>query len=132
MALVLPDAGERAILDMALSDAAPEAQDLRLYENDITPAEGDTTATYTEATIAGYAEKNLARATWNAAATNAGVTSKTYPEQTFNFTGTGTIYGYFLVKATANTLLWAEEVYPSGQVFNNGDSFKLTVRIEQA
>ncbi|HKS16984.1 MAG TPA: hypothetical protein VJU16_06710 [Planctomycetota bacterium] len=133
MALVLPDAGERNALDMWLSDASPEAQTLKLYTNDVTPAEGDTAATYTEAAGSGYASKALARATWNAAATNAGVTSKDYPQQTFNWTGTITIVGYFIVKVTAGTILWAERMFTSpGQVFNNGDVLKVTPRIEQA
>jgi len=117
---------------MALSDATPEAQTLRLYENDVSPAEGDTTATYTEATIAGYSQKSLVRATWNPASTDTGTTSKTYPQQSWTFTGAGTIYGYYIVKATAGTILWAERVFGSGQAFQNTDQFLLTVRIELA
>jgi hypothetical protein len=133
MALLVPDAGERNMLDMMLSDASPEAQTLKLYTNDISPAEGDTAATYTEASGSGYAAKSLARATWGAAATNAGVTSKAYPAQAFNWTGAITIVGYFIVKATAGTILWAERIYSSpGQAFANGDSLSITPRIELA
>lgn len=133
MALVLPDAGEVNALDMWLGDASPEAQTLRLYESDTTPAEGDTAATYTQATISGYASKSLARATWNAASTGAGTSSKTYPAQTFNFTGTGIIVGYYVIKASALTILWSERIYSTpGQTFNNGDSLTLTPRIEMA
>jgi hypothetical protein len=118
---------------MWLSDAAPEAQTLRLYESDTTPAEGDTAATFTQATISGYASKALARATWNAAGTSAGTTTKTYPAQTFNFTGTGIIVGYYVIKVTALTLLWAERIYTTpGQTFNNGDSLALTPSIQMA
>lgn len=134
MALVLPNQGERNSLDMWLSDAAPEAQTLKLYENDVTPAEGDTAATYTEATIAGYAAKALARATWNAATSDGGgITSKTYPGQLFSFTGTGIVVGYFIIKATAGTILWAERMFASpGQTFNNADSLTLNIAIQQA
>lgn len=131
MTLLLPDAGERNFLDMALSDAAPEAQVLKLYSNDVTPAEGDTAATYTEATIGGYAAVNLVRATWNAASTATGVTSKTYPGQTWNFSATGTVVGYFIIKVTAGTILWAERMFASpGQVFNGSDSLTLNIRIQ--
>jgi len=131
MTLLVPDAGERNGLDMWLSDAAPEAQTLKAYSNDVTPAEGDTAATYTEATIAGYASKALARATWNAAATASGVTSKSYPAQTWSFTGTGVVVGYFIIKVTAGTILWAERVFNSpGQTFNNGDSLTITPKIQ--
>jgi len=133
MALLVPDVGEVALLDMALGDASPEAQTLKLYKNDADPAEGDTAVTYTVADIAGYSDKSLARATWNAASTAAGTTTKTYPAQTFNFTGTGTIVGYYVIKATAGTLLWAERIYASpGQTFNNGDSLALTLSIALA
>jgi len=119
---------------MWLSDAAPEAQTLKLYSNDVTPAEGDTAATYTEATIAGYVAKALTRATWNAASTDGGgITSKTYPNATttWPFTGTGVVVGYFVIKAVAGTILWAERVFNSpGQTFNNLDSFTLTVKMQ--
>lgn len=133
MALLVPDVGEVAALDMWLSDAAPEAQTLKLYLNDISPAEGDTAVTYTEATISGYSAKSLVRATWGAAATVTGTTTKAYPAQVFSFTGTGIIVGYFVIKVTAGTLLWAERIYSTpGQTFNNGDSLTLTPKIQLA
>jgi hypothetical protein len=132
MPLLVPDVGEVALLDMALSDTTPEAQTLSLYTSNTTPAEGDTHATYTIAAGDGSDPKSLVRATWNAASTTSGTTSKTYPAQTFSFTGSFTIYGYLVRKATAGTLLWAEKVYASGQAFSSGDSLAITPRIELA
>lgn len=132
MALLLPDVGECALLDMALSDASPEAQTLSLYTTSVTPAEGDTAATYTIATGNGSDAKTLARATWNAASTSTGTSSKTYPQQTYSFTGSLTIYGYLVRKATAGTLLWAEVLYAGGQAFTSGGSLLITPRIELA
>lgn len=132
MALLVPDVGEVALLDMMLSDASPEAQSLVLYQSNTSPAEGDTWATYTEVSGGGYAAKSLARATWNGASTATGTTSKTYPQQTFTWTGTVTVYGYAVRKSTAGTLLWAEKIFTSGQVFNNGDTLKITPYIELA
>lgn len=130
MALLVPDVGEVALLDMALSDAAPEAQTLKLYTSNTTPAEGDTAGTYTAAAGNGSDPKNIVRATWSGAASVGGVTTKAYPAQTFNFTAGFTIYGYFVVKATAGTLLWAEKIYAGGQAFANGDSLVLTPKIQ--
>jgi len=133
MTLLVPNAGERAMLDELLKNTTPETQILRLYENDITPAEGDTAGSYTQATIAGYAAINLVRATWGAAADNGGISSSTYPQQTFNFTGTGVIVGYYVIKAIAGTILWSERLFTTpGQTFNNLDSLKLTPYIELA
>lgn len=115
---------------MLLSTTTPETQKLKLYLNDISPAESDTAGTYTEATISGYAAVALTRATWNGASTATGVTTKTYPAQTFSFTGTGTIVGYFVVGNTSTTLLFAERLFTSpGQVFNNADSLVLTLKV---
>ena len=131
MALLVPDAGEANMLDELLKNTTPETQKLKLYSNDISPAEGDTAATYTEATIAGYALISLVRATGGAASSSGGVTTSVYPQQTFSFTGTGIIVGYYLIKATAATILWAERVFSTpGQTFNNGDQFKLTPKLQ--
>src|SRR3990167_2622655 len=101
MALLVPDAGEVALLDIMLTTATPEAQTLKLYSNNYDAVEGSTDANFTECAGGGYVSKALARATWNAASTVAGTTSKTYPAQTFNFTGAVTVVGYFIVGATS-------------------------------
>ncbi len=134
MSLVLPDVGEVCALDMWLSDASPEAQTLKLFQSNTTPAEGDTHASYTEATFSGYAAKALARATWNAASTASGTTTKTYPQQTWTVAGatSNTIYGYYVVKATAGTLLWVETLFVSGQLLQDTDQLKLTLSIAMA
>lgn len=133
MALVLPDCGEVACLDVLLSTASPEAQTLKLYTNNFDIVEGTIASGLTEAAGSGYAAKSLARATWNAASTNAGTTSKTYPAQVFSFTGAITIVGYYIVGATSGTLYWGERIYAAaGQAFANGDSLTVTPRIELA
>ena len=131
MALLVPDAGEVAMLDMLLGTATPEAQTLKLYTNNYDAVEGSVAGSFTEATGSGYSAKSLARATWNAASSAGGVSSKTYPAQTFNFTGSITIVGYFVVGATSGTILWAERLYSgAGQVFANGDSLTVTPKLE--
>jgi hypothetical protein len=127
MALLVPDVGEVVLLNSMIRTTTPESQTLKLYSNNITPAEGDTAATYTESVAPGYAAVALTRGTWTGAATAAGVTTSTYPQQTFSFTGTGTIYGYFIVGTTSTILLWSELMFSGGQVFNNLDQYKLTL-----
>ena len=132
MALLVPNEGERKMLDMNLSEVAPGSQTLHLYTNNKDPAEGDNAASYTEAAFTGYAAVVLARATWGAASTDgAGVTSKAYPQQTFTFLGAGTIVGYYVTETVSGILLWAERLFAgAGQAFNIGDQLKLTPKIE--
>lgn len=132
MALLVPNVGERALLDMALSDASPEAQTCKLY----TAVTGGITESsvhgdFTEATFSGYSSKSLARATWNAAADNAGVSSKAYPQQSWSPTSSQTVLGYYVQKATALTLLWAE-AFASSRALQNGDTLTLDIKIELA
>ncbi len=133
MTLLVPDVGEVSILDNMLQTTTPEAQILKLYSNNYDAVEGSVAGDFTEVSGGGYSAASLARASWNGAATVAGVTSKTYPAQTFSFTATRTVVGYFVVGAVSGTLLWAERLYVgSGQVFNNGDDMTVTPRIELA
>jgi hypothetical protein len=135
MALVVPDEGERATLRAAIKDAVPESLVLKLYKNDRSPADDDDASAFVEATIPGYASVALARANWNDPATVAGVSTMTYPQVTFAFTGPGDVVGYYLVGATSGVLWWAERLfgppdYPAaGQHFVNGDTLKFTPRI---
>jgi hypothetical protein len=124
MSLQTATVGASAMLDALLKTAAtPEALVLKLFSNNHTPAAADTAGSYTEVTGGGYAAITLTRAGWGAA--SAGVS--TYgTAQTFSFTGTVTVYGYYIVGATSGTLYWAELMYPSGQVFNNTDTETIT------
>jgi hypothetical protein len=131
MALLVPDAGEVAMLDSLLKTASPEPLTLKLYSNNYDAVEGSIAGSFTEATIAGYASKALARATWGGASSAAGVTTSTYgTPQVFNFTGTGTVVGYYIVGTSSGTIYWAERLYAAtGQTFNNGDSLTITPKI---
>lgn len=76
---------------------------LRLFVNDVTPADGDTAATYTEAAGGGYAPKSLAGQNWSVALV-AGVATATYAEQVFTLTGALTgdavVRGWFATDAS--------------------------------
>lgn len=131
MALTVPDIGERALLDMMLSDASPAAQELKLYSA-VSPAIGESSVAgdFTAATFTGYAKKAMARATWGAAATS-GATSKTYPLQSWSPLSSQTILGYYITEATDADLLWAE-AYASSRALVSGDTLNQTVIIEAA
>lgn len=124
MALVLCNQAEVLALQYLLNRNLT----LKLFENNVTPGETDTEATYTEATFAGYAAKTLTYANWNF------TTSATYnAAQTFT-SNTGSqdkyVYGYYVVQAADGKLLWAEK-FSDGpyHIVNNGDSVTLTPAI---
>lgn len=93
---------------------------LRLFVNNITPACGDTTATYTEPSDGSYAAIALSYGGWSGSTVSC-VTTYTYsPSQVFSLTGTGyTIYGHYYTDSTTATVWWAvlwatAYVMPSG------------------
>lgn len=126
MAAIMPTEGEKAFVDMALSDASPNSQVLRLYSNNYTPGPSSTSTDFTETTVGGYSAITLTRATWNAATDVGGATRKTYPEQTWSFTGTDTIYGWYIEETTTGDVLFAEKFTGGGITVFNGDQFKIT------
>jgi hypothetical protein len=93
--------------------AGVQTSTLKLFKNNITPAEGDTASTYTEATFTGYAAVDLtsqqATANWPAPSTNTGTTSSTYgTAAVFSATSVETEYGYFVIEKTSTIVLWSE------------------------
>lgn len=80
---------------------------MRLYNNNHTPAEGDVLGTYTQASAAGYTAVSLPGTGWTVA-TSLGTTTGEHAEQTFSFTTSATIYGYYVTDDAASNLLWSE------------------------
>jgi hypothetical protein len=125
MALVMPNVGEAVLLQNLLNKTAPQDQLVKLFVNDVTPAKGDTAATYTEASGHGYAAKALAGADWTV--TPGAPTVAAAPEQEWTFTGAlGLVYGYMVVQAGSGILLWAERFTSAFTVTVNGDQIKVT------
>ena len=130
MALNFPDVGENIALEALVNKTAAQNLVLRLYSNNITPADTDIAGTYTEATFAGYAALTLVGATWGAAAAG----SITYgSQQTFTRNVTGVpenIYGYYVTQAVSGILVYSERDGAAPfAVTNNGDAIKLTPTI---
>jgi uncharacterized membrane protein len=119
MALLVPDVGEVVLLASILYPASGENWTLKLYSGNVTPAETDTAASYTEATFTGYTAKTLTRtqsgATWAVPTTSTGTTSS--------------IYGYYVVGATSTTLLFAE-LFSSVKNLANNDTLTVTPRFQ--
>ena len=131
MAIVVPDGGEVLALGFLVNKTVPENLVLCLYQNNITPAEADTVATYTAATFTGYAQLTLTGASW--VITGGAPSSAAYAQQTFTSTAGAqnqSIYGYFLKRLTTGDLVYAER-FSDGPytIVNNGDNIKVTPTI---
>lgn len=134
MALLVPDVGEVELLDKMLKDALSTDEDytLKLYKTDVTPAEGDTAGSYTEADFTGYAAKTLNRSGWAGATTTAGTTSTSYAQQSWSMTGTSqTIYGYWVIGVTSAVALWAEK-FAASRTLVDPSTLNLTPKMELA
>lgn len=126
MTIMVPNVGEELALKNFLNHTAPQNQTLKLFQNNITPAETDTAVTYTECAITGYSAKSLTGTSWTVTA--GAPSDAAYAEQTWTFTaGFGaTVYGYFVVQTTSGILMWAERDASPYTPANNGDQIKLT------
>ena len=130
MTLLVPNNGEGDALQYFVNRAAPENLVLRLYTNNITPAETDVAATYTEAAGFGYAAITLTGASW-AAPSEGSPSSIAFAQQTFTFTGAlGNVYGYYETRFTSGRIALAER-FTDGpyNIANNGDQIKITPQI---
>lgn len=106
---------------------------LKLFSNNVTPAEGDTASSYTEVAGGGYVSKTLSNSSWTITAGDP--TKGTYAAQDFSFTGPtnapGTIYGYFLVDGS--NVLRGSERFGAGVVpFNPvlGSLIRITPKLQ--
>lgn len=131
MVLLVVNNGEETALEY-LTGRVTTVRDLvyRLFANNITPAETDTAATYTEAAGGGYAAITLTGANWTI--TPGAPTQASYAQQTWTFTGplttNPTVYGYYVTRVTDLDLILAETFTPFTPA-NNGDQILLTPRI---
>lgn len=130
MTLLVPNNGEGDGLEYFVNKSAPQNLVLRLYTNNVTPAETDTAASYTEASGSGYSAITLTGTSWGSP-TEGAPSSIAYAQQTFTFTGAlGNVYGYFMTRATSGRIALAER-FTDGpyNIANNGDQIKVTPQI---
>lgn len=130
MSLLAPNVGEVLLLKYMLNNASPTNVELRLFTNNVTPAYTDVLASYTESSAAGYAGITLAGASWTVA-TSTGTTVANFAQQTFSYSATESVYGYFVTSNGKGQVLWAERF--SGAVpFNipsGGGTVSITPRV---
>lgn len=132
MTLLCPDVGEVVLLRRILYEA-PSDLTLKLYRTDVTPAESDTAASFTEANFTDYVAKTLTASqtggTWAAPSTSGGTTSASYAQQSWVCGASGnTIYGYFLVNS-GGTLVIGEK-FAAARTLVSSDELRVTPRIE--
>jgi hypothetical protein len=127
MTLLVPNAAEDVMLQNILNKTAPQNQLLKLYKNNITPAETDTESTYTEADFTGYVAISLTGASWTI--TPGAPSNANAAEQIFTSTAVQSqnVFGYYVVQTTSGKILWAER-FTTGPflVQNIGDLVKVT------
>lgn len=139
MAFVISNSGEKLLLDAAVGKVAAGNFKLKLFQNNVTPSQTDTTATYTVATFTGYTTITLTTSSWNAGVAGTGTgtalankASIDYAQQTFTMGTPGTtntIYGYYITDSAETTLLGAE-VFTSPKSMNvSGDAIKITPKL---
>lgn len=129
MPLLVPNNGEGDALEYFVNRAASQNLVLRLFSNNITPAETDTAATYTEFAATGYASITLAGASWGAPSEGA-PSSIAYAQQTFTMTGAGDAYGYYMTRLSSGRIALAERF--TGAPFSipsGGGTIKVTPQI---
>jgi hypothetical protein len=143
MPAVIPNEGELRLINEILDGGlARENWTLKLYKTNVTPAETDTTASYTESDFTGYTAKTLTRTvsngvTWGTPASGsptgawsgeASVAESAYVQQTWTCGASGnTVYGYFVVGATSTKLIMAE-LFAAPRTLVNSDVLNLTPR----
>lgn len=127
MALLVPNVGEAIILNYLTNKDAPEDLVMRLYTNNLTPAETDVVGDYTEVSGSGYAAKTPGSGDWTVtpgAPSNAALAQQTFA---FNADLAEDVYGYYFVRATSGELVWSER-FTDGPyaINNNGDEIRIT------
>jgi hypothetical protein len=130
MALVTPNLGELQLLDKMLKKALSTDENyfLKLYQNNYTPDATSAPGSFTEATFTNYAVMTLTRANWNAAVSVGGVAQTSYGSAPLSWTcgaSGNTIYGYYVVGASSNVVLWAE-LFATSRILANQDVLNLT------
>lgn len=130
MAFVVCNNGEGDALKAIVGHTAGENLVLRLFKTSVTPAETDTTATYTEADFTGYSAATLTGASWTVS--EGAPSDATYAEQDFTSSADQTlqnIYGAILTRVSSGRLFAAKDFSAARPIENNGDNIGVTPTI---
>tara|TARA_Y100000310_G_scaffold343310_2_gene450329 strand:+ start:1324 stop:1767 length:444 start_codon:yes stop_codon:yes gene_type:complete len=131
---------KRILGDQRSGDTTGDTLFLRLYDNNITPVEGDTWLTYSESDGTGYASVAIPGDTsggpgWTYATGGGDTVSATYAQQTFTYTGGDTIYGYYVSTRDGETgdtvVLWSERFSDGPYTIpGGGGTIKVTPKVQ--
>lgn len=122
----IPNEGEIRLAEKALADNL----ELRLFVNNMTPADADDETDYTEMSTHGYTAKTLTGGSWSVS-TVGGKAEGSYAQQTFSFTAASavTVYGYYIVDPVDDKVIQAE-LFAAPQVIEFlGDAIRITPKI---
>lgn len=111
------------------SPPSPANLTLRIFTNNLTPANTDAVGAYAECSDGSYAGIVLTGATW-ALSTISGGRQATYASQTFSFSGSNNLYGWYLTDS-GNTLVYAAGNFISSPVVipSGGGSYGVAVTL---
>jgi hypothetical protein len=128
MAIVIPNEGEIELLRVMIKDALSVSSDftLKLFQNDVTPDESFTAASFTEANFTDYTSLALARASFNDPTLNVSNEAQIdfNAEQSWTCGSTGNvIYGYWVEKD--GVVSWMER-FAAARTLANGDVLRFT------
>lgn len=126
MSVMIPNAAKQVWMARALyNNAGAENLTLKLFTNNITPAETDVASTYTEATFTGYSAVTLtssqAAGTWAAPTVSANLANSVYGTlATYTITAsTQTVYGIFAIFASSLTIAFSQ-AFGAGKALSSG------------
>ena len=131
MTVVVPNIGEDLILQLLFNKISAGNPVIRLFSNNITPAETDVLITYTEAAFAGYSAIFSTNTDWTIVQGSPTIaTSIEYVFLKAPPPPIGTIFGYYVTRSgPGGELLWAER-FTNGPyvVENGGDEIRVVAR----
>ena len=111
MSIKIPTLSEVTMLEMILS----QQMTLRLYTNDVTPADEHTAASFTEMTGLNYAAKTLLPDHWDfVSGEEAQAVYQALQQYIFTQGIPIKVYGYVVTRNLDDKLMWAERFIPAG------------------
>lgn len=128
MAAVVPNTSDLLFLQYVLNVIAQDGNSppsggqrrLKLFTNNLTPSKSNVIGDLTESSASGYSSPTLTGISWTLTSV-AGVNSATYAAQTFTFTTSATIYGYYVTTDEVSpNLMWVERFSVSPYTFPAG------------
>ncbi len=128
--LIVPNSSEAIILGYMLNIMDPQDLVIRLFANNIIPADEDTVVSFQEVQGSGYQPQDLVPSSWTIVSGNP--TEAKHREITWEFDKElGNVFGYYITRKDTGELMWAERFkdgpYP---IDTRGDKIKVTPKLK--